>query len=102
MSILTIEQKTDSNTKYGFYGRLKAQFPSQIIVDVTEICNLACIHCSHRIFKKSKYYGGRTLSPDLNEKIVEEVKEHGKGFTQYIRYTGEGEPLTSADIYGIL
>jgi len=102
MSIPIIEPKIDSNTKYGFYGRLNAHFPSQIIVDVTEICNLACIHCSHRIFKKSEHYGGRTLSPDLNEKIVEEVKEHGKGITQYIRYTGEGEPLTSADIYGIL
>jgi MoaA/NifB/PqqE/SkfB family radical SAM enzyme len=102
MSTSTIEPKNDSNNKYGFYGRLKARFPSQIIVDVTEICNLACIHCSHRIFKKSKYYGGRTLDPNLNEKIVEEVKEHGKGITQYIRYTGEGEPLTNKDIYGIL
>ena len=80
--------------KYGFYGRLKGEFPSQIIVDVTEVCNLACIHCPHPEFKKSEHYGGRFLDPALNVKVVDEVRLHGQGLTQYIRYTGEGEPLT--------
>ena len=31
--------------KYGFYDRLTADFPSQVIIDTTEFCNLACIHC---------------------------------------------------------
>lgn len=79
--------------EYGFYDRLKADFPSQVIIDVTEVCNLACIHCPHPEFKKSEHYDARYLSPELNAKAVDEVKSHGAGRTQYIRYSSEGEPL---------
>lgn len=79
--------------KYGFYGRLTAEFPSQVVVDITEVCNLACIHCPHPEFKKSEHYAARYLEPELNEKIVNEVKEYGLGYTKYIRYSSEGEPL---------
>jgi uncharacterized Fe-S cluster-containing radical SAM superfamily enzyme len=78
---------------YGFRDRLHAEFPSQIIVDVTEVCNLACIHCPHPAFKTSEHYKARYQSAELNEKLVAEVRAHGAGHTQYIRYTGEGEPL---------
>jgi MoaA/NifB/PqqE/SkfB family radical SAM enzyme len=88
--------------RYGFYGRLKAAFPSQIIVDATELCNLACIHCPHPQFKKSEHYAGRHLEFDLHEKMVEEVRDHGRGCTQYIRYTSNGEPLIHPRIYDML
>ncbi len=87
---------------YGFYGRLTAEFPSQINVDVTEVCNLACIHCPHPVFKTSAHYGARNLDPELNVKMVDEVREHGQGFTQYIRYTGEGEPLAHPKGYEMI
>ena len=32
------------NEHYGFVGRLSKKFPSQVMVDLTEVCNLACIH----------------------------------------------------------
>jgi wyosine [tRNA(Phe)-imidazoG37] synthetase (radical SAM superfamily) len=88
--------------RYGFYDRLKAEFPSQIIVDVTEVCNLACIHCPHPAFKKSEHYGARYLNPELNAKMVDEVCERGQGITQYIRYTGEGEPLVHPQGYDMI
>lgn len=78
---------------YDFGGRLTAEFPSQIIMDLTEVCNLACIHCPHPTFKQSEHYAARYLEPELNSKMVEEVRNHGIGATQYIRYTSEGEPL---------
>lgn len=84
--------------KYGFYGRLKAQFPSQMIVDVTEVCNLACIHCAHRLFRKSEHYSGCFLSPELNSKLVDEVQERGQGSTIHIRYSSNGEPLLNPHI----
>lgn len=93
---------TKTAPAYGFYGRLSADFPSQIILDTTEVCNLACIHCPHPEFKKSPHYAGRTLGAELNAKVVEEVRDHGKGITQYIRYTGEGEPLIHPGIFPIL
>jgi MoaA/NifB/PqqE/SkfB family radical SAM enzyme len=88
--------------RFGFYDRLKAEFPSQILVDVAEICNLACIHCPHPEFKKSEHYSGSYLAPALNAKLVDEVRKHGQGFTQYIRYASAGEPLLHPDIYEMM
>ena len=69
-------------SKYGFYERLSKEFPSQVMVDITEVCNLGCIHCTHP--------------------MVDEVAKHGKGITKYIRYTSNGEPLVHPKSYEIL
>jgi sulfatase maturation enzyme AslB (radical SAM superfamily) len=90
------------NVRYGFYGRLTEKFPSQIIVDATEMCNLACIHCPHPDFKKSAIYTGAKLELELNQKMVDEVRNYGKGSTQYIRYTSNGEPLIHPNIFDML
>ena len=87
---------------YGFEGRLTADFPSQIVIDITEVCNLACIHCPHPDFKKSEHYDARYLSPELNAKVVDEVRAHGVGKTQYIRYSSEGEPLVHPKGYEMI
>lgn len=91
-----------TNVRYGFHGRLRAEFPSQIIADITEVCNLACSHCPHTDFKKSKQYAGRHLDPELNSKMVDEVRRHGQGITQYIRYTSNGEPLLHPKGYDLI
>lgn len=88
--------------QYGFYGRLKSEFPSQVIVDTTEVCNLACIHCPHEKFKQSVAYGGVFLEAELNKKLVDEIAEYGKDCTQYLRYTGDGEPLLHKSIFEML
>lgn len=100
MSIST-SFKSQSN-EYGFHGRLTADFPSQVIVDATEVCNLACIHCPHPEFKKSEHYDARYLEVDLHHKMVDEVRQCGQGRTQYIRYTSNGEPLVHPRIYDML
>jgi len=87
---------------YGFYDRLTAEFPSQVIVDVTEICNLACIHCPHPQFKVSEHYAGRYLDEGLNRKLVDEVRDFGAGKTQFIRYSSSGETLVHPKIYDML
>jgi len=79
--------------KYSFREGLTKDFPSQLIVDITEVCNLACIHCPHPEFKKSNLYAKRYLSSDLNKKLVDEVREESEGNCKYIRYTSNGEPL---------
>lgn len=85
-----------------FYGRLSKEFPSQIIIDTTEVCNLGCVHCPHPDFKKSQYYEGRFLDPELNKKLVDEVADSGKGITEYLRYTGNGEPFAHKKIFEML
>jgi MoaA/NifB/PqqE/SkfB family radical SAM enzyme len=92
----------ENSPSYGFGGRLTADFPSQVVVDTTEVCNLACIHCSHPRFKKSPLYRGRHLDPALNDKLVAEVAEFGPGRTQYLRYTGCGEPLLHPGLFEML
>lgn len=87
---------------YDFSGRLSADFPSQILMDITEVCNLACIHCPHPSFAKSEHYAGRHMDPALNEKMIEEVRLHGQGKTQYIRYSSNGEPLVHPEGYSMI
>lgn len=80
-------------TKYGFQAHLSPEFPSQIIVDVIEFCNLACVHCPHEEFTKSEAFSGRHLNTGLHKKLINEVAEESKGHCKYLRYTGQGEPL---------
>lgn len=94
--------KKISTGHYGFGGRLTEDFPSQIIVDITEVCNLACVHCPHPDFKQSEHYDARYLTPELNAKLVDEVAQYGKGKTQYIRYTSNGEPLVHPKAYDMI
>lgn len=84
---------------YDFKGRLTADFPSQVIVDLTEVCNLACVHCPHPAFKQSEHYGARYLDPALHAKLVAEVSQNT---CQYIRYTSEGEPLIHPQCWDML
>lgn len=88
--------------QYRFIDRLSANFPSQIVVDVTEVCNLECVHCPHPAFKKGPHYSGARLDPALNEKLVHEVRNCGRGHVQYLRYTGNGEPLIHPQIFDML
>lgn len=88
--------------QYGFYDRLKREFPSQFICDITEVCNLACTHCPHPTFSRSEHYDARMLDPELNAKLVDEVRMHGAGHTQYIRYTSNGEPTAHPKCFEML
>lgn len=97
-----LEDNAGDEALYGFGGRLSADFPSQILMDITEICNLACTHCPHPGFARSEHYAGRQLDPALNEKMVEEVRLHGQGRTQYIRYAANGEPLVHPNAYDMI
>ncbi|MGE0483640.1 MAG: radical SAM/SPASM domain-containing protein [Gammaproteobacteria bacterium] len=88
--------------QYGFYARLSAEFPSQVVIDCTEVCNLACIHCPHPEFKQSLHYQARYLDPAVNRQVIDEIREYGRGKTQYIRYTSEGEPLIHPQAYDMI
>lgn len=88
--------------EYGFYGRLKKEFPSQVIVDLNEACNYECVHCPQGKMKKEGKLSSIRLPKELNRKMVDEVARHGKGITQQIRYTADGEPFLHPDIMEIL
>lgn len=87
---------------YGFGGRLSAAFPSQVIIDITELCNLACTHCPHPAFKQSPHYAGRSLDPALAARAVDEVAAAGPDVVRQIRFTSEGEPLLHRGVFEIV
>lgn len=88
--------------KYGFQEHLSSEFPSQINVDATQFCNLACVHCPYSVFAKSNSFSGTHLDPNLNKKMVDEVATDGFKYCKYIRYTSNGEPLLHPQIDEIL
>ena len=88
--------------RYGFYDRLTEEFPSQINVDLIDLCNYACIHCPYSMLAQKGELKSARLSPELNRKLVDEVREYGVGKTQQIRYTANGEPFLHPDIMDIL
>lgn len=87
---------------YGFGHGLSPAFPSQVIIDATELCNLSCTHCPHPAFKQSSHYGGRSLSLELSAKAVSEVAAAGRGHVQYVRFASDGEPLLHRSIFPML
>ena len=102
MNAISEAKAATRDARYGFYDRLTADFPSQVIIDTTEFCNLACIHCPHPAFKVSEHYSGSSLDPELNAKAVDEVRESGGGRAQYIRYTGSGETMIHPNFFEML
>jgi radical SAM protein with 4Fe4S-binding SPASM domain len=65
-----VEDETRRQELLAIESRLQEHsFPPQLVVENTSICNLTCIHCSHRELKRKK----RHMARDLWNKIAEEV-----------------------------
>ncbi len=85
-----------------FGGYLTQDYPSQLVVDVTEFCNLACVHCPFSIVTKPKGKNRHQLLPELHAKLVQDVAEKGRPSCRFVRYSGEGEPLLHPHIMEFL
>lgn len=85
-----------------FAPPLSRAFPSQINVDLTEFCNLACIHCPFETVIKPKGKARRNLSRDHHRALIDDIVAHGRGHCRFVRYTGEGEPLLHPHLTEIL
>jgi hypothetical protein len=55
------EPVADGN--FGFVKPEHEEFPPIIIVAVTNLCNMACIHCAHPIIKLDADYRGTFMKP---------------------------------------
>ena len=69
-----------------------AEFPPIIIVAVTNVCDMACIHCAHPVMKKSPDYKPAYMDPAVHTKLIEEVKQF-KDKLWVFRYAADGEGL---------
>ncbi len=76
--------------EYGFSSQKEKEFPAMVVMEITNVCNLACIHCPYTLISQGKDYRPRHMSWDLYEKVVKEVAMH-KGVL--FRFICDGEPL---------
>ncbi|MFH2058574.1 MAG: radical SAM/SPASM domain-containing protein [Pseudomonadota bacterium] len=81
--------------EYGFLSDEAEKFPPMVIVDMTNVCNLRCIHCAHRIVKKEPGYKPEFMKFEMFKKIVDEVKDHK---ITLMRLASDGESLLHKDL----
>ncbi len=73
-------------------------FPPIVIIAVTNVCNMACIHCAHPIIKKDAGYRGTFMKPGIHSKIIEETKPYRDNLWVF-RYAADGESVLHPNFY---
>lgn len=75
-----------TKNKYSFANR-EADFPSMVLVETANVCNLKCPHCpvSYSEIKHTPSF----MDLELYKKVCDEVAAN----QSYLRITGDGEPL---------
>ena len=84
--------------KYGFDSPEAEQFPPTITIDITNRCNLRCLHCPQDQLAKSERYIPIDIPLPYIRKIADELKNH-ENIT--VRISGDGEPLLHPHIADI-
>lgn len=78
--------------KFGFTLPHHAEFPPILIVAVTNVCDMACIHCAHPVIKKDKGYRATFMTPEIHSRIVAEARNY-RDKLWVLRYAADGESL---------
>lgn len=79
-----------NNLKYGFRKQENEVFPSMVFAEITNVCNLRCIHCPYSYVSKQKFYKPRHMKFNIYKNIVDEVSLY-KGII--FRIVCDGEPM---------
>ncbi len=78
--------------RFDFVEPHHAEFPPILIVAVTHLCDMACIHCAHPVIKRDPGYRATFMKPEIHSRIVEETREY-KDKLWVFRYAADGESL---------
>jgi radical SAM protein with 4Fe4S-binding SPASM domain len=76
--------------KYGFQSEEARIFPEIIILMLTSVCNMECLHCPHPVWKQEEDYRPAFIEWDLVEKALQEISQYK---ISVLRLTTQGEPL---------
>src|SRR3989338_1720645 len=79
----------NTRSEFGFLSQREKEFPAMVVMEITNTCNLECVHCPYVFISKRKDYLPRHMSWELYKKIAEEVSLH-KGVL--FRFVCDGEP----------
>jgi len=77
---------------YGFVESHHSEFPPIVIVAVTNVCDMACIHCAHPVIKRDPGYRATFMRPEVHTRIVEETRAY-RDKLWVLRYAADGESL---------
>jgi len=81
--------------------RLEADpLPPMIVFDVTNTCNLSCIHCPQPVLQANPEFRSRHLDYALFEKAADEIE--ATGGKVLLRFTGDGEPTVHPKLFDML
>ncbi|MBW2988442.1 radical SAM protein, partial [Candidatus Woesearchaeota archaeon] len=81
------------------YVKEVPDLPKEVIIEVTDKCNLKCNYCFNRFEYKIKERGTRKeLSSEEIKELLSKIKEFGVG---YVRFSG-GEPLLRQDLFELM
>jgi len=78
--------------EHGFVRPEHERFPPIVIVAVTNVCDMACIHCAHPVVKKSPGYRATFMDPEIHGRIVEQTRPFRDQLWVF-RYAADGESL---------
>lgn len=65
------------------------EFPPQIIVETTSVCNMKCAHCNHKIMERPKFH----MSDEIYKKIIDEIAEIAPDTEVWPTFYGEAFAL---------
>jgi MoaA/NifB/PqqE/SkfB family radical SAM enzyme len=86
----TMRIKQDISREYGFREEKDALFPPMVYAEITNVCNLECIHCPYTYISKSKSYKPRHMELSIFKKVIDEVSLHQDVI---LRLVCDGEPM---------
>ena len=78
--------------RFDFVKPEHVAFPPIVIVAVTNVCDMACIHCAHPVIKRDPGYRATFMRPEVHTRIVEETKAYRDKLWVF-RYAADGESL---------
>ena len=78
--------------RFDFVAPEHAAFPPIVIVAVTNVCDMACIHCAHPVIKRDPGYRATFMKPEVHTRIVEETVAYRDKLWVF-RYAADGESL---------
>ncbi len=84
---------------YGFKKKEDIFFPPMVFAEITNMCNLKCVHCPHSYVVRQENYRPRHMGLDVFRKIADEVSGHSGAI---LRIVCDGEPTMHPDFMEIM
>jgi sulfatase maturation enzyme AslB (radical SAM superfamily) len=78
----------------------ESEFPPMILLDITNICNLKCIHCPQPDIQAAKGFSIMHIPFAVVESIVAQLHNYSKSCL--LRFVGDGEPMLHPQLLDML